>query len=417
VLAAGLIADLVLWPRDELPAVALVDQHRYFTDAFIARASEFRTLQGWLALAASLLLIATPLAIALFWPGERPGVGRLARWRDRRSGALLGRGGLLVWGGVGAAVLLAALLAALPAELVMFARARDVGLVVQSLAGWLRDWALSLSIMLVAAALLMALCGLLVRRFGRGWWAPMGVCLVLLAIAFQALAPVVVAPLFAEFTTLPPGQLRGDVHRIAERSGVDAGEIFTVDAAQRTTAANAYVSGLAGSKRVVIYDTLVKRFDRAERQQVIAHEFGHARHNDLAAGLIWFAFVAFASLLAVDRLARALAERRGVEFGSPASAAMILAAAVAAFAVVQPAANAYSRAIEARADAFAMAVTQRPDTAIALERKLTMQNLGRPQPPRAMQFLFGTHPTPMQRIGMAVTVRRGLAAGRREPIP
>jgi STE24 endopeptidase len=96
---------------------------------------------------------------------------------------------------------------------------------------------------------------------------------------------------------------------------------------------------------------------------------------------------------------------------------MVLAAAMLAIAISQPAANAWSRAIEARADAFALRVTQQPDAAIALERRLTIQNISRPQPPAVRQFLFGTHPTTMQRIGMAVTVKRERAAGRVEAAP
>jgi STE24 endopeptidase len=417
VVFAGLVADLVLWPRDELPAVAAADQSSFFSAAFLARAGDFRSLQSWLAIAAGLMTVALPLAIAWWWPRGAARSGWFARWRDRRSGALFGRGGPLAWGLVGAGVAALTMLAALPLELLMFFRARDVGLLVQGFGGWIFDWLLSGLLALLAAALLAALCGFLVKRLPRGWWAAFGACLVLLTAGFQALAPVVIAPLFAEFSELPAGALRSDVEQVAKKSGVDAGELFVVDAARRTTGANAYVSGLGSTRRVVIYDTLVSDFNRAERRQVIAHEFGHARRNDLLAGLIWFAFVAMISMFAVDRLARALAERRGVEFGTPASAAMILAVAMLCVLVSQPAANAFSRAIEARADAFALAVTEQPNVAISLERRLTIQNLARPEPPRALQVLLGTHPTPMQRIGMALTVRREHAAGRREPLP
>jgi STE24 endopeptidase len=216
---------------------------------------------------------------------------------------------------------------------------------------------------------------------------------------------------------VPPGALRSEVDAIAAKSGVHAGGVYTVDAAQRTTGANAYVTGFGGTKRVVIYDTLLHDFTPAERRQVVAHEFGHAKHRDLLAGLIWFAFVATASLFAVDLFARVLAKRRGVELASPAGIAMIAAAAMIAVALSQPAANAYSRRIEARADAFGLRVTQNPQAAIALERQLTIKNLARPEPPATLQWLFGTHPAPMQRIGMAETVRREQAAGKVEAAP
>ena len=47
VIAAGLIADLVLWPRDQLPAVAALPVSDFFTKDFLARhgipTAEYRT--------------------------------------------------------------------------------------------------------------------------------------------------------------------------------------------------------------------------------------------------------------------------------------------------------------------------------------------------------------------------------------
>ena len=421
VIAAGLVADLVLWPRDQLPSVAAVDQLDYFTQAFIDRAGAYRGIQSWLGLGASLALVLVPLAIALWWPHSgrvRPdGAGRYARWTDRRSGVLFGRGGMRTDAVVGAGITLLALLVALPFQFVAFLRARDYGLAVEGVPGWLWSWLLSVLLTMLAIAVLAVIAGALIRKLARTWWLAFGVILIVLAIVFQALAPVVIEPLFADFTKVPAGALRSDVADLASRSGVKAGEVYTVDAASRTTGANAYVTGLGSTKRVVIYDTLIDGFPADERRQVIAHELGHAHYRDLLVGLMWFAFVALVSMFAIDMVARSLADRRGVDFASPAGLAMVLAAAMVAIAISQPAANAWSRAIEARADAFSLRVTQQPNAAIALDKRLTMKNLSRPEPSAVRQFLFGTHPTPVDRIGMAVTVQREIAAGRREALP
>lgn len=421
VLAAGLVADLVLWPRDQLPPVADVNQLSYFTQAFIDRAQSYRGLQSWLGLAASLSLVLVPLAVALWWPhaarSRAENEGRFARWTDRRSGVLFGRGGVLTYAVVGSGVALLALLVALPFQFAGFLRAREYGLSVESIPGWLWSWLLGVLLSMLAIAVLAVIAGLLIRKIARFWWLAFGVILIGLAILFQALAPVVIEPMFADFTNAPAGALRSDVEALAKKSGVKAGEVYTVDAANRTTGANAYVTGLGSTKRVVIYDTLLSDFTPAERRQVVAHEFGHAHYRDLLVGLMWFAFVALVSMFAIDLLARSLAERRGVEFASPAGIAMVLAAAMLAIAVSQPAANAWSRAIEARSDAFALRVTQKPADSIALTRRLTVQNISRPQPEAVRQFLFGTHPTPMDRIGMAATVQRNEAAGRVEQVP
>ncbi len=106
---------------------------------------------------------------------------------------------------------------------------------------------------------------------------------------------------------------------LADRAGVDVGEVYRVDASRRTSAANAYVIGLGHSKRVVLYDNLIDDFPRDEVRVVVAHELGHQKHNDLLRGLAWLALVAPAGTF----LAQALAERfaRPASSGTPAGAA------------------------------------------------------------------------------------------------
>ena len=93
--------------------------------------------------------------------------------------------------------------------------------------------------------------------------------------------------------------------QLADRAGVDVGEVYRVDASRRTNAVNAYVIGLGHSKRVVLYDNLIDDFPRREVLGVVAHELGHQKHNDLMRGLAWLAIVAPAGTF----LAQALAER------------------------------------------------------------------------------------------------------------
>lgn len=402
VILSALVASFVLWPRDELPAVAVVPVLDYFTQAFVDRSSEFRGVQSALGIGALLVMLAVPLSLALFWP--RVADGKL--WADRRSGAMAGRGGVLTAGVVAAGVVLLTLLATLPFDVAAYARSHNYGLTVQGFGGWMFDWLLAALLMAVGIALLAMLAIALIRKFGRAWWPIFGAALVVLAAAFVMLAPIVISPLFADFKVLPAGEVRADVEQLAREADVDAGEIYVVDAAARTTGANAYVAGLGSTRRVVIYDTLIADFSRAERRQVIAHELAHAHYDDVIVGLIWFAFVAMASMLAIDLLARVLAERRGVEMTSPAAMAMLLAGAVVAIALAQPIGNSFSRKVEARADAFALEVTKQPQAAIELERRLTINNVSRPDPPTWLNTLFGTHPKPIKRIGMAVTVDR-----------
>lgn len=385
----------LLWPRDPLLEFSAADQSRYFTAQFIARAESFRGPQSWLALANFAIGLLVPLACAwLAIRRVRTSAGWLLSGRVRRAAA------------AAAGVLGLTLIAQLPLRLLMQGRAGDVGLSLQSTGAWLLDWLLAALITLAAAAVLAAICAALIKWAGRAWWLALWAAVVVLASGWQLLAPIVIEPIFADFTRVPAGELRGDVERVAKSSGVDAGEIFEVDAASRTTGVNAYVSGLGATRRVVLYDTLVHGTPRDQRSAVIAHEFGHARHRDLLKGLIWFSVVALIVLAAGARVVRSLLGEYGIERSLPLAVVVLAAVVAAASAVSQPSANALSRAVEARADAFALAVTGRPLVAIELERTLTVRNVARPDPPAGLHWFFGTHPTPVERIGMAEAARR-----------
>ena len=102
-------------------------------------------------------------------------------------------------------------------------------------------------------------------------------------------SPLVIEPLFNDFDELPDGELRSEVLELAERAGVDVGEVYRVDASRRTTGANAYVAGLGHTKRVVLYDNLIEDFPPAEVRSVVAHELAHVQHDDVPRGLLFLA--------------------------------------------------------------------------------------------------------------------------------
>jgi STE24 endopeptidase len=185
------------------------------------------------------------------------------------------------------------------------------------------------------------------------------------------------------------------VIRLADAAGVDVGEVYRMDASRRTTGANAYVAGLLGTKRVVLYDNLIEDFSRDEVRSVVAHELAHVRYDDVPRGLLFLAIIAPPAMLLAQRIAERLAPgARGADLVP----ALLLAVTLVSFAG-QIAGSYVSRAVEARADAFALRLTDDPDAFIALERRLTLQNVSDPTPPKLLHALFGTHPTTEERLG------------------
>jgi STE24 endopeptidase len=320
----------------------------------------------------------------------------------------LARGRALVAAAVvGAGVVLTVQVAALPFGAWAHERAVDVGLSTQDWAGWTADRAKAGAIALVVGAGGAALFSALMRRFPRRWWLAGAGAVVAIEVVFVWLAPVVLDPLFNRYEQLPRGPTRAAVADLGRRAGVDVGDVLVVDASRRTTAANAYVTGLGHTKRVVLYDTLLRRFDRAQVRLIVAHELGHVKHRDVPRGMLWVAIAAVPGMYAVMLLTRRWSAPAGAAPGAPASLpALALALTVVALALTVVS-NQLSRAVENRADAFSLQLTGEPREFIELERRLALTNVADPDPPAVYRWLFGTHPTTVERIGIALGYERG----------
>lgn len=315
---------------------------------------------------------------------------------------------MVVAAGAGAGLTAGLELATLPLRALARRRALAAGLATQSWPGWTLDVAKATAIgsALSAGAAPAALS--LMRRVPRWWWLPGAGVAVAGGALFTFLAPVTLDPLFNRFSPLAEGPTRSDVFELAGRAGVSVGEAYEVDASRRTTAANAYVTGLGSTKRVVLFDSLLKRASREETRLVVAHELAHVHHRDVPHGLLHLALVAPAALHATAALTRRLS---GVEdparFTATSLPALALSVGVvgAATGVVS---SQLSRRIEARADAFSLRLTDAPEPFISFERRIVTQNLSDPDPPRWLSTLLGSHPTTVQRIGIARAYARGV---------
>jgi STE24 endopeptidase len=278
------------------------------------------------------------------------------------------------------------------------------GLVTQGWGGWavdvLRGTAVTLALFLPLTLGLYALIGWSPGR----WWVPGAVGAGLLAVALSFLHPLVLEPLFNRFTPLAEGELRTALLELARRDGIAVREVLVADAARRTTALNAYVSGFGPTRRIVVYDTLLSTAEPREVELVAAHELGHVKHRDVATGT---ALGALGAAVAVPVLAALLAWRPLLDAAGAADAqdprSLPLLAALAALlgALSVPAQCAASRRIETRADRHALELTGDAEQFIAMQRRLAVTNVADPYPPRTVELLLATHPSTGRRIAAA----------------
>jgi STE24 endopeptidase len=393
--AVWVVSGFYLWrtsvPRLDIPSL---DPRHYFSAAELARSAEYRRVSRALllgSLAAQLVVMALlvwkarPLADALGGVGR----GRI------RTGVL-----------VALVVAMALWLATLPFGAVSLWWRRRYGLSTQSAAGWLRDQAVSLGVecLLLAGAAAVTLG--LAAWLGRSWWLAAAPLFVLAGVLYFVAQPLVIQPLFNRFNPLDNPRLTADIKALGAKEGVTVDKVLVADASRRTTTANAYVSGLGPTKRVVFYDTILDgRFTQDELESVAAHELGHVARSHIWKGLGWFALIAIPGVFLVWWFT----DRRG-GLPDPGLVPLAIAVALVYSLLVMPFGNLVSRRYEAEADWMALTATDDAQTFIGLEKQLTVTSLGDPDPPAWSNLLFGTHPTPMKRIGMAEAFRK-LGAG------
>ena len=269
---------------------------------------------------------------------------------------------------------------------------------------WLRDVAVATAIDAGLTALGLLALVWLARRAPRTWWAWGALGAAALVVVGSFLWPLVVEPAFNRFDPMAAGPLRSDLLALAKENGTPVQDVLVSDASRRTTTLNAYVSGFGSTRRIVVYDTVLERLPDAQIESIVAHELGHVSADDVLTGTLTGALGAAAGVAALGWLLSIAPLRRrcGADSpGDPRIVALVLFLLAVGTLVSTPAQNLVSRQIESRADVHALDLTADPGAFMAMQRELAVANLSDPDPPAALQWFFGSHPTTAQRIGFA----------------
>lgn len=401
-LALALAALLVWWMgRGDVPEPAPAAWPEWFSAEQVAADAGYR--RGLWVLAALGLPITPALALGMAcWGRWRAPVAGLTRGRIWLAGAVAGAGLALAVAG-----------AHLPLGLAGLAWRRHHSVSRQPVLDWLGDAGAAAMVQVIVFAAVGMLLAIAIARFPRGWWAALVAIAASVIVVTGALAPLVIEPLFESTRPLADRELAADARALADAAGVEVGDVVVSDASARTRTINARVSGIGPSRRIVLYDTLVDGVPRGQARFVIAHELAHVHHRHVLVGSAWaIAFLAPAALAIFGLVGL----RTGVDRPAPGAPgsdlvlrrlALALALATVAIVLAAPLAGGVSRHLEAQADWTALRLTDDPDSAIGLQRELVRLRRGDPEPPALVQLWFGTHPTPIQRVGLALRFGEG----------
>jgi STE24 endopeptidase len=241
---------------------------------------------------------------------------------------------------------------------------------------------------------LSGLGGIVMRRAPKRWpWIAIAAMPGLLAFA-NIVVPTFIMPLFNKFVPLE-GPLETKIRALAARYGVGNATILRFDMSRQTKKANAFVTGVFGTERIAIGDTLLDEFAEDETLFVVAHELGHYVKRDP-----WVAIALGTALTALPLLLGNGTVRRttGRATGDVGPAMRLVFYVSLGQLVAAPIFNVFSRMIERRADRFAVTVTEDPASGARAFRRLRDQNLAEDEVPKWAELLFSSHPSLGSRI-------------------
>jgi STE24 endopeptidase len=291
-----------------------------------------------------------------------------------------------------------------------FVRQHAYGLSRQSFGKWLGDSLKGLAVDAVGVALVGWVPFFLIARVPRWWWLVTGLLTVPFAAFVMLIAPVWIDPLFNDFGPMKDKALEQKILALAGRAGIPADRVFEVNKSVDTKTANAYVKGLFGTHRIVLWDTLVDNFDDREVLAVIGHEIGHYVLHHVAWTLALSSVVLIAGLFWTDRAGRWLIARYHRRFGfdslaDVAATPLILILLGISSTVLGPVALAYSRYHEREADRFSLELTHMNRSAARAFADFQRENLSVPRPSLVYKIWRSTHPSIAERIEFCNTYK------------
>jgi STE24 endopeptidase len=278
---------------------------------------------------------------------------------------------------------------------------RRFGLLHQRLGPWLLDRlkgaALGGALGLVAVEVVYGLL-----RVSDSWWLIASAVFAVAYVVIAMVVPVWVLPLFYRLAPLYDAPLAGRLLDLARRAGVPAVGVWVADQSRRSRTANAMLTGLGRTRRIVLFDTLVSRFTPAEVESVLAHELAHHVHRDHARGLAVQGVLTLVTLGLADGALRVGARWLGLAGpADPAGLPWLALVLLGLGLLAAPLTNGFSRWIERQADDFAVAITADPHAFIGAMERLAQLNLAERRPHRLVEILFYSHPSIDRRIARA----------------
>ena len=281
----------------------------------------------------------------------------------------------------------------------------------QRLQSWLWDETKTFLLSFVLATLVVELVYWTIRFSPQNWWLLAWVVFLAFFVLMAQIAPVVLFPIFYKFSPLDNDDLKSRLVKLGEKAGMPIRGVYEWKLSEKTKKANAALTGLGATRRIILADTLLQNYSAEEIEAVLAHELGHHVHRHILKSIGVQAVVTFAGFwLASEVLHYAVDSARWFESLTDFATLPLLVLVFSLLSVLlMPVLNAYSRFNERQADRYCFQSVRSVEPFVTAMNKLAAQNLAERQPSKWVERLFHSHPSISNRVAAA---RAWSAAGR-----
>ncbi|HPZ44294.1 MAG TPA: M48 family metallopeptidase [Bacillota bacterium] len=271
------------------------------------------------------------------------------------------------------------------------------GFSTQNLASWWSDYIKSAGLRLVFGAAGAVILFQVMGRWPRTWWLAGAVLFSAWLVIESYLWPVLIAPLFNRFEPAADPAVVSMVQELSQKAGLPVDQVLVMDASRRTNRANAYFAGLGGTRRIVLYDTLLRDYPPDQVRAVVAHEMAHWRQGHIVRGLALGVLGNFALWGLLFLTLRSTVPLAGGRYPPGAWAVILLFFLLVTFAGT-PLQNYFSRGMEQEADRVAVMLTGDVEGAVRLQQDLAAKNLSDVAPAPFIRWFSYSHPPAVSRI-------------------
>jgi len=291
---------------------------------------------------------------------------------------------------------------------------RKFQLSTQNVRSWLWDEAKGFLVGLVLAGVVVELLYFMIRQSPQHWWLITWILFMGLFILMAQLAPVVLFPIFYKFEPLENEELRRRLVLLSEHAGTHVRGVYRWKLSEKSKKANAALTGLGNTRRIILADTLLDNYAPEEIEAVLAHELGHHVHRHIFKSILVQAGTTVLGFWAANWVLHyAVDHHMFEELSDFANLPLLAMTATVLSLLLMPALNAYSRFNERQADRYAFESIASVEPFISSMNKLAQQNLAERRPSKWVEALFYSHPAISKRVAAAEAWRLAQSAGPR----